>query len=301
MVRAQLRTWQDCQDFVRGCTFMGTGGGGDPAWGERVLRSALDEGLTLEWVDAHDIPDEAWTATPYGMGSIAPVSQETLDLIEEMGLEDKLGDSSMEAAVKELGDYLGHPIGCLVCVELGGGNSAAALVTGARMGLPVVDGDYAGRAVPDELQGTPFIYGKHGWPVASVDRWGNITVIKYTVDSHMLERVGKMLAVASFGITTQAGTPLPGAEMKEVLVHGTLSKCLALGRAIREARERGDDPIAAAAASSGGWRLFEGVVSGKDWEDRDGYMLAPLTCKGRGTTRGKRWMCGSRTRTMSRG
>jgi DUF917 family protein len=282
MGRVQLRTWQDGEDFIRGCVFMGTGGGGDREWGERMLRPALDEGLNIGWVDADEIPDDVWTATPYGMGSIAPLTQETLDEIEELGLKDRLGDTSMEAAIRELGEYLGQPIGCLVCAELGGGNSPAPLVTGARMGIPVVDGDYAGRAIPDEVQGTPFIHGKHGWPVANVDRWGNIAILKYTVNSYMTERLGKMLAVAAFGITTQAGTPLPAAEMKEVLVHGTLTKCLALGRAIREARERGDDPIDAAAEVTGGWRLFEGVVSGKEWEDRGGYMFGTTHVKGTG-------------------
>jgi DUF917 family protein len=287
MGSVQLQTWQDCEDFVRGCVFMGTGGGGRPEWGEGMLRSALDEGLTIEWVDADDIPDDVWTVTPYGMGSIAPLTQETLDKIEEMGLKDRLGDTSMAEAVKELGNYLGQPIGCLVCAELGGGNSAAPLVTGARMGIPVVDGDYAGRAIPEELQGTPFIHGKQSWPVASVDRWGNIAIIKYTVDSYMMERLGKMLAVAAFGSTTQAGTPLPAAEMKEVLVHGTLTKSLALGRAIREAREKGDDPIDRAVEITGGWRLFEGVVSGKEWEDRDGYMFGTNHVKGTGDYEGQ--------------
>jgi hypothetical protein len=45
--------------------------------------------------------------------------------------------------------------------------------------------------------------------IASVDKWGNIVIIKYTVDSYMLERVGKLLAVAAYGMTMQAGTPLP--------------------------------------------------------------------------------------------
>jgi DUF917 family protein len=287
MSSVQLKTWQDCEDFIRGCVFMGTGGGGEPEWGERMLRSALDEGLTIEWVDADDIPDDVWTVTPYGMGSIAPLTQETLDEIERRGLEDKLGDASMEEAIKELGNYLGQPIGCLVCAELGGGNSAAPLVTGARMGIPVVDGDYSGRAVPEELQSTPFIYGKHGWPVASVDQWGNIVIIKYTVDSYMLERVGKLLAVAAYGSTMQAGTPLPAPEMKEVLVRGTLTKSLALGRAIREAREKGADPIDAAVEVTQGWRLFEGVVSGKEWEDRDGYMFGTNHIKGTGDYDGK--------------
>ncbi len=154
MGSVQLQTWQDCEDFIRGCVFMGTGGGGAPEWGEGMLRSALDEGLTIEWVDADDIPDDVWTATPYGMGSIAPVSKETLDEIERLELVDKFGDSSMAEAVKELRECLGQPIRCLVAAELGAGNTPSPLVTGARLGMPVVDGDYAGASMSLKARST---------------------------------------------------------------------------------------------------------------------------------------------------
>ncbi|GAH07559.1 unnamed protein product, partial [marine sediment metagenome] len=153
---------------------------------------------------------------------------------------------------------IGEPIGCIVAAELGAGNTPAPLVTGARLGIPVVDGDYAGRAIPDEMQGTPYLYGKHSWPFASVDQWGNVAIIKYTINPHMLERIGKMLAVASYVGTTMAATPLPSVEMKEILVPGTFTKCFKLGRAMREARENNQDPIEAALRETNGWKLFEG-------------------------------------------
>jgi DUF917 family protein len=286
MPHGKLANLQDCQDFVRGCLFMGTGGGGGVKWGMGMLEQALDEGLSLEWVDVADIPDDAWTVTPYGMGSIAPVSQETLDEIARLGLEDRLGHRSMEQAVIELGEYLGKPIGCLVAAELGAGNTPAPLVTGARLGVPVVDGDYAGRAIPDEMQGTPYLYGKNSWPFASVDKWGNVAIVKVTASPHMLERIGKMLAVAAYGGTTIAATPLIAREMKEILVPGTLSRSMALGQAMRRAREAGQDPIDAAVATTGGWRLFEGVVVGKDWEDRGGYMYGTTHVQGTGDYEG---------------
>ncbi len=287
MPRGKLETLQDCEDFIRGCLFMGTGGGGGIEWGMRMLKQALEDGVPLEWVDADDIPDDVWTVTPYGMGSIAPVSQETLDEIERVGLVDKFGDRAMEEAVKELGDYLGRPIGCIVAAELGAGNTPAPLVTGARLGIPVVDGDYAGRAIPDEMQGTPFLYSKHSWPFSSVDQWGNVAIVKYTVNPHMLERVGKMLAVAAYGTTTMAATPLPAREMKEILVPGTLTKSFAIGRAMRRALETGADPIDAALEISGGWRLFEGIVTAKEWEDRDGYMFGTTHVRGSGDYAGQ--------------
>lgn len=288
MPYGKLENLQDCEDFVRGCLFMATGGGGSVEWGMSMLKAALDDGITLEWVDVDDIPDDAMTVTPYGMGSTAPLSQETIDEIESIGLEDKLGHRSMEEAVKELGEYLGVPIGCLVAGELGAGNTAAPLVTGARMGIPVVDGDYSGRAIPDEMQGTPYLYGKQSWPFASVDKWGNVAIVKYTVNPHMFERIGKMLGVAAYGMTTLAATPLPGVEMKEIVVAGTLTKCLALGRVIRQAREAGQDPIDAALDATGGWRLFEGTVTAKDWEDRGGYMYGTIYIQGTGDYEGQK-------------
>jgi len=301
MPHGKLETWQDCEDFVRGCLFMGTGGGGSPEWGLRMLKSALEDGLTLEWTDVDDIPDDVWTASPYGMGSIAPPSQETLNEIARLGLVSQFGDSSMAEAVKEWESYLGQPVGCLVVAELGAGNTPAPLVIGAHLGIPVADGDYAGRAVPQEMQTTLYLAGKKFYPFASVDKWGNVTIVKHAVSPHMVERIGKMLAVAAYGSTAMASTPLPAHEMKEVRIRGTLTKCLALGRSMRQAREVGQDPIEAALEVTGGWRLFEGIVSGKEWVDQGGYMVGTNHITGGGDTKSRRSTYGSRTKTTSRG
>jgi len=282
MPRGTLRNKQDCNDFIRGCLFMGTGGGGGVEWGTKMLIDALDEGLSIEWVDVPEIPDNAWTCTLYGMGSIAPLSPERQAQIDHLGLVDKLGHRAMEAAVLELSKYAGVVIGAIVAGELGAGNTPAPLITGMRLGIPVVDGDYAGRAIPEEMQGTPYLYEKDSWPLASVDGWGNIIILKKACSPHMLERIGKMMAVAAFGMCNIAATLLIGSEMKEIIVPGTLTKCMNLGRAIRQAREQDHDPIQAAIEHTGGWLLFEGEVTGKDWEDRDGYMFGTTHIKGTG-------------------
>ena len=287
MPYGKLETLQDCQDFVEGCLFMGTGGGGRVELGKNMLRDALADGIALEWVDVADIPDDVWTVTTYGMGSIAPLSPETVAEMERAGLESKYGDRSMEESVKELEKHLGKRVGCVVAAELGAGNTPAPLVTGARLGIPVVDGDYAGRAIPDEMQGTQYLYGKNSWPFASVDEWGNVAIVTYTVDPYMLERIGKMLAVAAYGRTTIAATPLPANEMKDILVRGTLTKSFELGRAMRQAREQGDDPVETAVSITNGWRLFEGVVTKKEWEDRDGYMFGTTHLDGTGDYEGQ--------------
>jgi DUF917 family protein len=286
MPAGKINNMQDGEDLVLGCLILGTGGGGKADRGLKLIEEALKEGLELSWVDADEIPDDALTVQPYGMGSVAPVSEETLQEIAQAGLKETTGLRSMTEAIKELGLYLGKPIGGIVPAEPGAANLPEPLVSGARLGIPVVDGDYAGRCIPEEMQTTPFLTGKKSYPFVSVDRWGDITICKQTQNPLMLERIGKMLAVAAYEGTSIAATPLPGKEMKEILVPGTVSLCMQIGQAIRSARTAGSDPIEAILEVTGGWRLFEGVVRQKDWEDRDGYMFATISVSGSGAYQG---------------
>jgi DUF917 family protein len=69
-------------------------------------------------------------------------------------------------------------------------------------------------------------------------------------------------------------------DVKQSLIRGTLTAALALGRAIRLARERGENPVKAAAEAHGGWVLFRGEIAAKEWEDREGYMVGQYRIRG---------------------
>lgn len=282
MPAGKITNMEEAEELILGCLVLGTGGGGRAERGLALIQAALDEGLTLSWVDADEIADDVMTVQPYGMGSVAPMSQAALEEIQRVGLVETHPLDSMVEAVRELGVYLGQPIGCIVPSEPGASNLPEPLVVGARLGIPVVDGDYAGRCIPEEMQTTPFLTGKNSYPFASVDRWGDVVICRQTQNAHMLERIGKMLAVAAYGNTSMAATPLLGKEMKDILVRGTITKASTIGRAIRRARQAGEDPVAAAVRAAGGWRLFDGVVSEKWWEDRDGYMFGTVVVSGSG-------------------
>ena len=284
-----LDSVDDCRDFIDGCLFMGTGGGGDPAVGAAMLKDALSEGLDLGWCDRADIADDTLTAMVYGMGSIAPAGPDRDELLRSLGVGEAPSPDAqgMQDAVGVLSEYLGEPIGCIVVAELGACNSPAPLVAAASLGIPVVDGDYSGRAVPEEMQSTPHVYGVASDPLASVDPWGNTTIVARAANSHMLERVGRHLSMAGITGTSVASTAVRGAQMKKILVPGTLTQCLETGRAARLAARQGADPVDAALQVAGGWRLFEGTVSGKGWEDSGGFMVGSLDIDGTGAWAGR--------------
>jgi len=282
MDSSSLRTIQDCEDLLEGALWMGTGGGGSFDEGLILLKEIMDEGLNLEWVDPATIPDDTWTVTVGLHGSIAPLSQEILEQIQQAGLNECADEWYLVKAVKELGGFINHDFGCMVAGELGPGSLAISLAVSARLGVPIVDGDYIGRAVPEETQSTYRLYGKHSNFFAAVDRWGNTIFVKKAVNTHSLERMAKMLAIASYGDIAVATTPLIAEDMKRILVPGTLTQCLKIGQTIRQARVNGADPIDKAIESINGWRVFDGTVVSLKTEDRDGYFFGTVLIKGSG-------------------
>ena len=47
MSKVKLQTHQDLEDFVRGCTLLGVGGGGNPAEGLKALEEQFNAGKAL--------------------------------------------------------------------------------------------------------------------------------------------------------------------------------------------------------------------------------------------------------------
>jgi len=275
-----IRSDQEIQDFARGCTFMGTGGGGDPRDGIAWLKAARDEGKEIAWVNHTEIQDDVWTVCPFLMGSIAPLTEETKKKMQRLGLTKDAYKSIQAESVRLLEEYMDVKVGAIVAIELGGSNTPGAVAAASRLGIPAVDGDYTGRAIPEIPQTTPYLNDLPLWPISSVDKYGNLAVIKESTGYEMAERIGKFIAAASFGLAGQAGFLFKGSDMKRVVIPGTLTKCLEIGRSIRESREAGRDPVKEIIKELDGWLLFEGEVSKKEWEDKEGYYWGTHTMTG---------------------
>ena len=284
-----LKTRQDIEDFTRGCSFYGTGGGGDYDQGVDALQKQLDKGNEIGWVDPYGLRDEGYSCCPFLMGSIAPDDDETVRERKEIyGLGPQTIDNTqaMVGAVTALEEIQGKKVSALVPIELGGGNTAACIAAAAEMGICVVDGDYTGRAIPEIQQTTPFIFEKSLLPVTSVDCWENVSNITKTVNWRMTERIGKMIAAAGYSKCAQAGFFMSVREMNEILMHGTMTECYKVGKALREAVEQGKDPAEAAVKAAGGWIVCKGKVTAKEWWDKIGYYWGTHTITGEGDFEG---------------
>ena len=281
-----LKTEEEVKDFVRGCTFMGTGGGGSPEIGEKFLMEDLREGKEVKWVDVSEISDSTWICTPFYMGSTAPPTEGTEAKMKRFGLTQEKVKRPLVEAVKALEEYSGTQVGAIIAFELGGKNTPVPLDTAVRLGIPMVDGDYSGRALPEVAQALPCLYNKKIVPITCCDRWGNITIIKEVLSYATAEVLGKMISIAAFGSCGDAGFLLRWKEVKEAVIPGTLSHAYDIGKAIREARESGADPVEVAVAAVDGWLLFSGQVSKRETENKEGYYWGINTIEGIGRFRG---------------
>ncbi len=265
-----IRGENDLEDFLRGTNFLSASGGGEPSVQRTLLQDDMKRGLTLDWTAIDDLDPEALICTACFSGSIAPEVFEASPEADLIAGGERL-ERPMVESIRALEEELGKPIAGVCSIEIGGINTPAVLDAAANLGIAMVDGDYAGRAIPELHATTPHLFGVEVLPWASVDEYGNRIIIRRAASNAFAERIGKHLAQASFGLIGCALVALPAREVKRIFVPGTISESLQVGRAIREAREAGGDPVAAAARALGGWVLFTGTITARTWENT-GYL-----------------------------
>lgn len=275
MDKVVLRTEQECEDLVRGLCFRGTGGGGGRKEGLKLLLDQLGSDREIEWVDLASLPDEAWTVTVAGMGGRAGEGGAEEELAALGCVEEKYDHLGlMVAAVEALADSAGAKVEAIVPGETGASAVPGAIAPALELGLPVVDGDYAGgRAIPEVTQCLPEIAGVPICPMSFVTRWGDVVILEDTVSTAMADRIGRMITLASYGSLGFSWYLMQAKDVRDVLAVGTLSDALQVGQAIREAREKGSDPIQDAVKAVDGWLLFEGEITDTEISDEQAYAF----------------------------
>ncbi|OGT30762.1 MAG: hypothetical protein A3E87_07350 [Gammaproteobacteria bacterium RIFCSPHIGHO2_12_FULL_35_23] len=279
----KLTTDQDIKDFTVGCCFFGTGGGGNASFGERMLRDALELGKEIVIVDSNDIDDKDWIICPYLMGTSGPETDETKQEKIKQGLSIATVGNMPAAATDLLLKTFGENVtlSAIIPYEIGAAATSSAVATAAMLGIPTIDADFVGRSVPEATQMLPALYGIDLCPTASSDAFGNETIISKAVNRHMIERIGKHIALASFGLIGQA-TLLHQAEvLKKYMLSGTLSKAFAVGKILREAKNTNKGVETILRELVGSKKVFEGVIATFTGYDEKGYYVGEIVISGK--------------------
>jgi len=185
---------------------------------------------------------------------------------------------SDEAYVVPIGS-VGAPT---VSLELLPSLDEASLVAAAGKGLPVIDGDGMGRALPEAQMMSYAIAGVKPTPALAYDYAGNQATFQ-TDTTEVYERHIRSYAMAAGGMVTTVEHGMTGAELKQSVIPGTVSFSVKLGQTLRENRGRAEaliSPLKDIFASSiyGECRLiFQGKVTDKSTRIIGGYDVGEAT------------------------
>jgi DUF917 family protein len=253
---------QDLIDLVEGAALFSAGGGGDPRVGLNIVERLVEAHCSARLVEPSEVPDREIVINFACVGATANVAYRS------------------DAAVrtfKTLEEHLSKKAFAVIPVELGGFNTLAAVDVASRLGIPVVDADGAGRAVPevhlkvytlDDIALAPMA-------VADLDA-GNIVLIKQTRGLREAERITRALATEWNQMAYTARRVLTGKQVKTSPVQNTLSMSIRIGMLLRKAV----DPLKALLKETSGYHLFEGVVASAEHETKGGFTWTSLKLDG---------------------
>lgn len=273
-------TQQNMIDILYGCAVLGTGGGGNLEDGLAMLEQDFREGRELLLASLDELPDEAYIATPYCCG--APLA---LDAVEDEKFK-RLPHIDYPASIlafRSLEDYFGEKFFAVSSTELGGANTAEALHTACQLGIPLMDGDPAGRSVPELQHSSYFVKNLPIYPLAVATEYGDVVLIKECVDDFRAEDIARSIAVVSGAMVGVADHPMKGRDYKHAIIPDAISYAMKIGEVLRKTKEagkQGEEVAKAIAESVNGSVLFKGTVDKTPWEQVGGFNVGEIFLKG---------------------
>lgn len=257
------------EDLAVGAAVLGGGGGGDPYLSKLIAQEAVRAHGPVGLVGADEVADGA-LVLPLGMIGAPTVVMERI-----------FAADTFPRALRRLEERLGRRADAVMPLEIGGFNALVPFAAAARLGLPVVDADSMGRALP-EIQMTSFtLRGLPACPLVLADDQGNSLVIE-AADNAWAERLVRAGVVELGGVAAAALYPLSGRQLREAALLGTVSLGLGMGQALRAARTHEQSRIETVRAALGGTIIFEGRVVDVQRQPALGFARGEARIEGSG-------------------
>ena len=267
-------TLEDLESFALGAWILGTGGGGDPYFSLLECRLHYAAGKRVTVIDPLSLPDDALVACVGQMG--APLAK-----------QEKLCDGPVIAStIPMMEAYLGRRFDAVMLWEVGGNNGFQAILSGALLGLPVVDCDAMGRAFPQADMTTFAICDLPAHPWTMVDIRRNRLIFAEAENWSWMERMTRRVCTVFGSAAATCKAPRTGAEVKRATCLHTLSQALRIGRTVQTARAAHADPIEAVVSGEGGLILFRGKVADVLRRATDGWLRGVVAIEGLDADRG---------------
>jgi DUF917 family protein len=118
------------------------------------------------------------------------------------------------------------------------------------------------------------------YPSVIATETGNVVVIEMYADIDDYEAMARYISALAGRFAAAVDTPMVKDVAKKVIVSNTISKCIKIGKSIRESKAKGENPVEAIVEVLHGWRIFEGVVRRYTWKDEGGFLVGEAFVEG---------------------
>ncbi|SCW45499.1 DUF917 domain-containing protein [Ancylobacter rudongensis] len=266
--------YDELEALAIGAGVLGTGGGNHPHLELMCAQADYRRGRRIRLVDPDELADDGRVAVVCIMG--APLV--TKERLPE--------PQSICRAVRRMEAHTGAPFDAIMSIEIGGENAFFAMLVGMELGLPVVDADTMGRAFPEAQMASFAIRGLEVAPFAIADIRDNEVLIARAESATRVERIGRRIVVELGSIAGTCTAPRSGAEVKAHAILRSVSRAIAIGRAIQAARAAGGDPVAAIVDGAHARLGFTGKVEDVSRRTEGGFVRGTVRLAGGGSHHG---------------
>jgi len=256
----------EMSDISVGAGLLGAGGGGAVSEGLKMVDRVLTFGDHVDLISVDEVDEEAWGAVIAGMGS--PVASRK-----------RPRTHSLTWAMELLGETLGFEPRFVIPFELGAGNSISPMLVAVQMGIPVVDGDPIGRAVPQIDMTTFHLGGIAISPLALVNE-DRISAVIRTDLPYDMERVARAVSAELGSVAAIACYAMQGRDMQRLIIRATTTLAERIGATMRAARRAGGDVAGELVERYDGYLLGRGTVTAMRSETRGGFDFATVEVSG---------------------
>lgn len=242
---------RNINNLIKGTTFLGTGGGGNPAEALEMFQEIRKLGNNLCLANLADFKETDFFITAFAVGSINAKSDPK---------------EPIQKAFSVLSKKVRKPIRAIIPVEIGPKSVAMAFYLASFLDLPVLDADFVGgRSTPEVFLETISLFGLPRTPLVVVDTNLETKILLKSRSFQEDEKFLRNFASLSENLAYVVGYPLNKRQLEKSVETGTISEAVKIGNLLKNNQKINTK------------LLFTGFISKIEEQEKEGFAQKVLT------------------------